>query len=231
MSAPYILTIDGPAGVGKSTLAKRGAEALGIAYLDTGAMFRTLALAVEKHDPSLCGEALETFLAGFTFALQGAGRATRLLCNDRPVGDEIRSEEAGLAAARFAVKPEAREVLKARQRDLGRAAALVAEGRDMGTVVFPEADCKIFLDARPEVRAERRAEQLRAMGQSVDVVGLAEQIRVRDEMDRTRTVAPLVPAPDAVLIDTSDLDIDAVFARIMDATHASRPNGAQARPQ
>ena len=215
MSAPYILTIDGPSGVGKSTLAKRAATALNIAFLDTGAMFRTLALAVEKFNPHLQGRDLEAFLDNFSFGLEGIGEATRLLCNGKLVGDEIRSEEAGMAASHFAVKPEAREVLKARQRDLGRAAGLVAEGRDMGTVVFPEAQRKIFLDARPQVRALRRAAQLEAMGQTVDVAALTEQICLRDDMDRNREIAPLRPAPDAVIIDTSDLNIDAVLERIL----------------
>ncbi len=224
MSASFILTIDGPAGVGKSTLAKRAAQALGIAYLDTGAMFRTLALAVERTDPKLCGEELETFLRGFAFDLRGVGCSTSLLCNGGAVGDEIRSEEAGLAASRFAVKAEAREVLKELQRALGRTADLVAEGRDMGTVVFPDARCKIFLDARPDVRAMRRADQLRGMGQSVDVGELTEQIRLRDETDRNRPIAPLKPAADAITIDTSELDIDAVFARIMEAVRAAGAN-------
>ena len=225
MNTSFILTIDGPAGVGKSTLAKRAAQALGIAYLDTGAMFRTLALAVERTDPKLCGGELETFLRGFVFDLRGVGCATSLLCNGGAVGDEIRSEEAGLAASRFAVKAEAREVLKELQRALGRTADLVAEGRDMGTVVFPDARCKIFLDARPDVRAMRRADQLRGMGQSVDVGELTEQIRLRDETDRNRPIAPLKPAADAINIDTSELDIDAVFARIMEAVHAAGANG------
>ncbi len=222
MIAHFILTIDGPAGVGKSTLAKRTAGALGVAYLDTGAMFRTLALAVEKNGKELRGHALTDFLQKFAFALEGVGAGARLLCNGRVVGDEVRSEEAGMAAARLAVLPEAREVLKDRQRDIGETADLVAEGRDMGTAIFPSAARKIFLDARPLVRAERRAMQLAVMGQHVDIVDLAERIRERDDMDRNRVIAPLRPAPDATIIDTSDLSVDEVFAKIME-TIGRRP--------
>lgn len=220
MNAPFIVTIDGPAGVGKSTLAKRVAAALGVAYLDTGAMFRTVALAVFSPDgPPLAGEALRTVLESFDFALQGSGENTGLLCNGRLVGNEIRTEEAGMRASKAGQIPEVRAFLKTAQQRLGAGFSFVAEGRDMGTVVFPEALCKLFLDARADVRAERRRLQLREMGIDEDLADLTRQIQARDDEDRNRPIAPLRPAADAVFIDTSDMDIDRVFAACMAAVH------------
>lgn len=224
---PEILTIDGPAGVGKSTLALRLAEALGVACLDTGAMFRTLALRLAQAGFSpesdlSCAPGLEEALQNCAFALEGAGEATVLLCNGAPVGDDIRSEEAGMMAANIGRCPEVRAFLKRAQQDLGARFSLVAEGRDMGTAVFPGALCKVFLEASPEVRAERRFLQLRAMGQEADPALLAEQIRLRDEQDRNRAVAPLRAAEDALIIDTSAKSIDEVFEVIMSAMSEAR---------
>jgi len=215
---PFIVALDGPAGVGKSTLAQRVAEALGVAYLDTGAMFRTVALHVTKSLGSIStaeGPELQALLEQCLFSLQGVGDQTRLLCNGRAVGDEIRSEEAGMMAAKIAQTPQIREFLKQAQQRLGKDFSLVAEGRDMGTVVFPEAVCKIFLDAAPEIRAMRRYKQLQNMGEATDLATLTEQIRLRDNEDRNRAIAPLRPAEDAHIIDTSHADMDQVFALIM----------------
>ena len=226
-TSPLIVTLDGPAGVGKSTLARRLAAVLGVAYLDTGAMFRSLALylAGKGYRPDKAvGEApvaddpaLQGLLAGCAFSLRGSGAETELLCNGVPVGDEIRSEEAGMMAAAIAVLPQVRECLKAAQQSVGEAVSLVAEGRDMGTAVFPSAACKIFLEADPEIRAKRRCLQLQEMGNTCDLAALTEQIRQRDEQDRNRAIAPLRPAEDATIIDTSRLDIDEVFAAILQA--------------
>jgi len=221
---PFIVALDGPAGVGKSTLAKRVAEALGVAYLDTGAMFRTVALHVAKSlgntdaaETPAEGPKLQALLKQCIFSLQGVGDQTRLLCNSKVVGDEIRSEEAGMMAAKIARTPQVREFLKQAQQRLGKNFSLVAEGRDMGTVVFPEAVCKIFLDAAPEVRAMRRYRQLQDMGEATDLAALTQQIRLRDDEDRNRAIAPLRPAGDAHIIDTSHTDMDQVFALVMQA--------------
>ncbi len=238
--SPFIVTLDGPAGVGKSTLAKRLAAALGVAYLDTGAMFRTLALHLAKNGYQP-GEAaggacaaddpkLRNLLGGCAFSLRGTGASTELLCNGSPVGDDIRSEEAGMMAAKIAVLPQVRDCLKAAQQELGAAFSLVAEGRDMGTAVFPAAACKIFLEADPEIRATRRCLQLREMGASCDLAELTEQIRQRDEQDRNRAIAPLRPAEDAAIIDTSRLSIDEVFTAILQAAGLEERSLPHSRP-
>lgn len=210
-----VVTLDGPAGVGKTTLARRVADALGIPYLDTGAMFRTMAWRLGPDGPNLDENTLRDRLAGFAFSLRGSGGASVLSCNGVDIGNEIRTEEVGAMASRIAALPVVRECLKAAQQHMGAAQSLVVEGRDMGTVVFPGARHKFFLDAAPEIRAMRRYTQLQTMGESPDLALLTEQIRSRDEQDRNRAVAPLRPATDAITVDTGALDIDGVFEAIM----------------
>ena len=206
-----VVTLDGPAGVGKTTLAQQLAESLHVAYLDTGAMFRCLALKLGPGAETLPEEELREKCRQWTFSLSGKGRASTVCCNGVPIRGEVRTEQVGMLAARIATVPVVREVLREAQRAMGEATPLVVEGRDMGTVVFPDARFKFFLDASPEVRALRRLRDLAARGVEADLVTLTEQIRQRDSLDRNRAVAPLRPAADAVIVDTSELDIAGVL--------------------
>ncbi|WP_027181431.1 (d)CMP kinase [Oleidesulfovibrio alaskensis] len=215
MAEHIIVTLDGPAGVGKTTLARNIAEELGIAYMDTGAMFRSIGWKLGNMVESVPPAEIEKKLAGFRFSLSGAGAATQLSLNGTPVGDEIRTEEVALLASAVATLPVVRTFLKKTQQKLGSEVSLVAEGRDMGTVIFPAARYKFFLDATPEERARRRYEQLTAAGETPDLKALTDQIRKRDHQDRSRVVAPLRPADDAIIIDTTELDVQGVFAAIM----------------
>ncbi len=211
-----IVTLDGPAGVGKTSLARKVAQALGIAYLDTGAMFRVTALKLGEGAWDMPGPQLARRLAAMTFGLEGVGKNSVLFCDGMPVGDEVRTEQVGMWASRVASRNEIREYQKAAQRAMGARTSLVAEGRDMGSVIFPKARHKFFLDADPRVRAQRRADQLQAMGQSADLDTIEQSIRQRDDLDRNRSIAPLAPAPDAIIVDTSKLNLEQVFAAIMD---------------
>lgn len=211
-----IITLDGPAGVGKSTLAKRVAKILKIPYLDTGAMFRTVAMRLGPGAEKLTSPDLLARCMDFRFRLEGTGEDTVLLCNDIPIGREIRTEYVGQLASRLATVNTVREYLKGAQRKLGEATALVVEGRDMGTVIFPKARFKFFLDASPDVRALRRFKELEDRGEKADLAQITEMILRRDHLDRNRPVAPLCPAEDAVIVDTSNLDIDGVLRIILE---------------
>ena len=217
MAEPLIVTLDGPAGVGKSTVAKLLAKRLGLAFLDTGAMFRAVAWRLGQDSWTWPEERIAEQLRGLRFGLAGAGEATRLLLNGAALGPEIRTEDVGMWASNVAVLPVVRRFLKQAQQDLATRASLVAEGRDMGSVVFPGAQHKFFLDAEPGERARRRALQLRDLGQEADEAAILAQIQARDLQDRTRAEAPLRPAPDAHVIDTTRLDLEEVFDRILEA--------------
>lgn len=211
-----IVTLDGPAGVGKTTLAKRLADRLSIAYLDTGAMFRSVALTFGDGAWEQSVDQLVPELNRLDFDLEGVGGNSELLLNGYPLSSQIRSEEVGLWASHIGRIPVVRDFLRRNQQAIGRMTSLVAEGRDMGSVVFPDARHKFFLDASIDVRAKRRYSQLKSMGMEEDLERIRAQIRIRDDQDRNRVVAPLKPAPDAVIIDTSALDVDRVLEKILE---------------
>ena len=215
-----IITLDGPAGAGKTSVSRRVAGELALAYLDTGAMFRGLALRLGPQGHLLPEAAIDAALADIVFSLSGCGSDTRLLLNGEALPDAARTEEVGARASKLAALPVVRRRLKLAQQALGRETDLLAEGRDMGTAVFPEAAHKFFLDASPEVRAARRVRQLAALGRPQDYETILAAIRSRDHEDRNRLVAPLRAAPDALVIDTSALTEDAVVARIVAAVGA-----------
>ncbi|WP_421899104.1 (d)CMP kinase [Maridesulfovibrio sp.] len=215
MDTPFIITLDGPAGVGKSTLAKRLADRFEIAYLDTGAMFRGTAWKLGEGSWNWEADKLAEALKGLEFTLSGSGSSSTLSLNGTPLTDEIRTETVGMWASNVAKIPAVREYQKIAQRAIGETTSLIAEGRDMGTVIFPQAPCKFFLDADLEERARRRFEQLKDMGKPADMAELIAQIAARDDQDRNRKVAPLKPAEDSILVDTTHLDINGVFDKLV----------------
>lgn len=225
---PLIVTLDGPAGSGKTTVARMVADRLGIAYLDSGAMFRAFALRLGAQSWAWSEDVLRQRLVGLDFALQGRGGEAELFLNGEPLGQEIRREEVGMWASNLAKSGVVREILKQAQQRLGAGTALVAEGRDMGSVVFPRARYKFFLDAALEERARRRWLQLKEMGVNEDLDALIANLRQRDDQDRNRAIAPLMPADDAVIIDTAGLTpeqvVDVVVEKVLrDWTARTRP--------
>ena len=213
---PLVVTLDGPAGSGKTTVARMVADRLGIAYLDSGAMFRAFALRLGARSWTWSEEVLRDRLDGLEFTLRGRGGQSVLLLNGEPLGEEIRREEVGMWASNLAKVGVVREILKQAQQRLGAGTSLVAEGRDMGSVVFPQARYKFFLDATPEERARRRWLQLKEMGVEEDLDALIANLRQRDEQDRNRPIAPLKPADDAVIIDTAGLTPSEVVEKIVE---------------
>lgn len=213
-----IVTIDGPSGSGKSTISRRLAARLGYTYLDTGAMYRAAGLAARRAGLALDDEAGIAALLDRDFALEllPGEDDTRVLLGGEEVSAAIRTAEMGLVASKVSALPAVRERLGALQREIGGRGRVVCEGRDMGTVVFPDAAWKFFLDASPEERARRRAAQLGERGEEVDYRTILAQIRKRDHDDSTRAVAPLRPAPDAVVIDSSRMGIDEVVSLMLD---------------
>jgi len=210
-----IVTIDGPAGSGKSTVARLLAEQLGWDCLDTGAMYRLVAWVLkEQKKEGLSGKALVLFLKGVEFVIEGTGIAQKVWVQGKDVSREIRTPEISQLASKISMKPEVRSVLAEKQKDLGQKGALIAEGRDMGTVIFPQAEHKFFLDASLEVRAKRRYEELIQRGQYVSLKEVKQEMEDRDRQDQERALSPLRPAPDAQIIDTSHLSIDDVVQTV-----------------
>lgn len=212
MSPIPVITIDGPSASGKGTVAQRAALQLGFHYLDSGALYRLTALAAEKGGVALDDEAALGRLAA-ALNLRFAGE--KIFLDGEDVSDAIRSEAVADGASRVAVLPRVREALLARQRTFRAAPGLVADGRDMGSVVFPDATLKIFLTATAEVRAERRYKQLKEKGMYASLENILQEIRSRDARDASRSVAPLQLLPGAELLDTSNLTIDEAVHRVL----------------
>ena len=222
-SSVPVLTIDGPSGSGKGTISRLVATRLGWHYLDSGALYRAVGIAAGWSDLDLSdASALVrcTFDTEVGFRDDGDGEP-RVIVNGVDATLELRTETAGAAASAIAAIPEVRSALKERQRAFRKPPGLVADGRDMGTVIFPDAAHKVFLTASAEERAERRYKQLKDKGVSVTIDGLLREILARDARDASRAVAPLRPATDAVLIDTTGLPIDVVGARGLDVVSRS----------
>ena len=217
MAGVEIVTIDGPSGAGKSTISQGLSASLAFAYLDTGAMYRAVALQVERsgidEDDSA---ALGQLLADIDLQLKADGGETRVILAGEDVSPLIRTPEMSMVASRVSAIPAVREKLTQLQREIGGRGRIVAEGRDMGTVVFPQASWKFFLDATPEERARRRVLQLREKGELVDEKETLRLIVERDRADRSRALAPLKPADDALIVDSSKMTIDEVVALMRD---------------
>jgi cytidylate kinase len=222
-----VIAIDGPVGSGKSTAARRVAELLGYLYIDTGAMYRAFALkALERGVPLDDPEKLVALAKETHIDLRPAGQELRVMLDGADVTDVIRRREVSLAASKVAVIPGVRQVMVAEQRRAGEQGGVVMEGRDIGSVVFPDADLKIYLTASPEVRAERRWREHRQKREDISLEHTLDEVRERDRRDREREASPLVRAPDAVLVDSSAMDAEEV-ARLIVLLAQSR---VQARP-
>ncbi len=212
-----IVTIDGPSGSGKGTISRAVARIAGWHLLDSGALYRLVALAGLEHKLELDDVAGHARLAAAMSVRFGTGPdAEQVLLEGRDVTGAIRSEEMGQGASRVAAWPAVRQALLERQRAFAEPPGLVADGRDMGTVVFPQAQLKIFLTASPEERARRRYKQLKEKGSGASLSALSREIAERDARDSSRAVAPLVPAADAALIDSTGLGIEAVIERVIE---------------
>ncbi len=217
MSTVPVITVDGPSGAGKGTISHLLSDTLGWHFLDSGALYRVVGQAcliedVSWDDHSAVSELARNLDVSFTLAEDGEV----LVCyNSTDVSRAIRTEEGGRGASTVAAIPAVRTALLARQREFCRLPGLVADGRDMGTVVFPDAPLKFFLTASASERAQRRYDQLLAKGESVSLPRLLEAIEERDARDSCRSVSPLVPAEDAIVVDSTGISIEHVFAQVM----------------
>ena len=222
MVAVPILTIDGPSGSGKGTISRRVADQLGWRLLDSGALYRLVAFAGLKQGVVEDAEAEFGHIATHLNVVFGIGAQgqEQIWLNGEEVSGAIRTEQAGEGASKVAAMPKVREALLARQRAFAAPPGLVADGRDMGTVIFPDAGLKIFLTASPEERAQRRYKQLKDKGLDANLAALSLEIAERDRRDASRPIAPLKPADDAVIVDSTSMPIESVVARVLELAAA-----------
>jgi CMP/dCMP kinase len=211
------IAIDGPAGAGKSTAARLAAAKLGFIYVDTGALYRTVGVAAMRRNIATNDRVrVPEMLKEITAELKFVDGVQHVLLNGEDVSEEIRTADAGMAASDVSAMPEVRAFLLDLQKNMAKTDNVIMDGRDIGTVVLPNAELKIFLTASPEVRAKRRFDELTAKGQNVEFNELLEQIKLRDKQDSEREVAPLKPAEDSVYLDTSDMTLDEVVDKIVE---------------
>jgi cytidylate kinase len=223
-----IIAIDGPSGAGKSTLGRMIARELNMLYLDTGAMYRAVALAVIESGVSTTDEeAVARVAERAEINLAGDPDSLRVTLGGRDISDKIRTEEVSHAASVISVIGEVRRALVLRQREMGRRGSVVLDGRDIGTVVFPDADIKFFLTAAPEERAARRYEEDRLSERDVTFEETLADINTRDQRDSTRADSPLAIAEDAVVIDSTELSIEDVFERMMEVIRRRQTSAGQ----
>ena len=210
------VAVDGPAGAGKSTISRAAAAELGYIYVDTGALYRAVGVyALEHGIPTDDAEAIAAMLGGVEVTLQFVGGAQQVLLNGRDVSTEIRTPAASMAASAVSAVPAVRDFLFETQRAIARSHSCIMDGRDIGTVVLPDAQVKVFLTASPELRARRRYDELIAKGQTVEFKDVLDELLQRDYNDSHRAVAPLKPAPDGVILDNSELDLPASVAALV----------------
>ncbi|HUJ31473.1 MAG TPA: (d)CMP kinase [Candidatus Acidoferrum sp.] len=224
-----IIAIDGPVGSGKSTLARRVAEMMGYVYIDTGAMYRAVALKALQRGISLDAvDALEALARETRIDLRAQDGAQRVLLDGEDVTDAIRTPDVAQAASKIAVVSGVRHVLVAEQRRAGQQGGVVMEGRDIGSVVFPDAQLKIFLTASPEVRAERRWREHRQKGDAIDLARTLDEIHERDRRDQERVSSPLIRAADAVLVDSTAMEPEEVARLVVMLAREQAATGANA---
>ena len=222
-----VVAIDGPAGAGKSTVAREAARALGYMLVDTGALYRGVALiARERNVPWTDGAALGRLAESLSLELRPAqDGSARLFIDGRDRADDIRTQAISMGASDVSKHPEVRDALLGLQRQLGKNGGVVLEGRDIGTVVFPDAQAKVFLTASPPARAGRRVTDLRDRGIDADFDTTLAEVQARDAQDEGRAVAPLRPAEGAVIVDSTELGIDQVVARVVEIARAAAARG------